>query len=299
MRRSVRRKSAKISDAVFRGRKGEYTFEVYPLAAEVPETPAVFILSRRKIHRTGHVSHAVSCIGETGSVQAEVKRHKRSKCVKHNETNVVCVLRDESEKSRALVLDDIAGARSFGCVRGVLDLTMLRKPQVLAVAKVKALPGQIIPSVPLPLKPVRRKRVEPVRVQEADEDKNTKPARKSPAGNGRSGGTKKRPASAAKPTKPVRSAKPAKPDKVVKPSRPARPAAPTVKTANAKGSGAERTKASAAKPKQAAAKPRTRVQGRVDSDRGQHRLPKPKRAAAGRAKTRTAKRVGTGKKAAA
>lgn len=294
MKRSGRRKSAKISDAVFRGRKGEYTFEVYPLAAEVPETPAVFILSRRKVHRTGRVSHAASCIGETASVPAEVKKHKRSKCVKHNETNVVCVLRDESDKSRASVLDDLTGARSFGCVRGVLDPTMLRKPQVLAIAKGKAVLGQILPSVPLPLKPVRRKRVEPVTVEKLDEDKNAKPDRKSPARNGKSAGTTKLSAAVGKRAKPAKPAKSARPVKSVKPSKRAK--APV---AAAKESGARKTKVAAAKPKRAPAKPRTRVQGRVDRNGGQHRLSKQKRPAAGRAKAGAAKRSGARKKAAA
>ena len=134
MGKSRKRRSAKISDAVFRGKKGDHTFEVYPFGGEVPDEAAVFILSRRKLLRSGHVSHAVSCIGETLSVAAELKKHRRSKCVKTNESNVICVLREENEKNRNLKLIDLTSARMFGCVRGVFETTMLRKPDALHLA---------------------------------------------------------------------------------------------------------------------------------------------------------------------
>ncbi|MCC6326917.1 MAG: hypothetical protein IT174_00265 [Acidobacteria bacterium] len=132
-----KRKSAKISDAVFRGKKGDHTFEVYPFGGEVPDEAAVFIFSRRKLHRSGHVSHAVSCIGETASAAAELKRHMRSKCVKINGSNVICLLRNENAKGRNSVLGDLTGARAFSCVCSVYEPANMKKPDALHLAAAK------------------------------------------------------------------------------------------------------------------------------------------------------------------
>src|SRR5688572_13822418 len=156
MKRPRKKRSAKISEAVFLGRKGSYTFDVYPLAGEVPDSPAVFVLSRRKVDKAGKASHAASCIGETVSITAELKKHKRAKCVKQNAGNVVCVLTDENEGSRSAVVEDITDARTFSCVRNAFEPTMLRKPNVQPKKALQAIPAI---SIDLPLKPKRRKRV--------------------------------------------------------------------------------------------------------------------------------------------
>jgi len=261
MGRPRKRKSAKISEAVFLGKKSSYTFDVYPLSADLPASPSVFILSRRKVDKAGRASHAASCIGEAISPPAELKKHKRSKCVKHNAGNVVCILPDDSDQRRSEVVNDIIEARTFSCVRNVFEPTMLRKPNVHPTSSKKAVPAIPAISVDLPLKPKRRKRV---------------------AG----------PASSEK-------------DAVLKNKTPAAASIPAVDkrvrtSAKAASAKAKKPKTAAAPAKRrAAAKPRTRVQSRVDRDGGQHRLSKQKRASAGRAKTRTAGRTGTRKKAAA
>src|SRR5688500_10759120 len=158
MKRPRKVRSAKISEAVFLGKKGSYTFDVYPLTAELPEAPAVFIFSRRKITKGGHVSHAVSCIGETDSVLVELKKHKRARCVKQNESNVVCVLREDNGKSRSSVLADIAEARTFGCVRNEYKPTMMRIPDILHLTAAKATDS----------KPAKRVRVQKVESDETN-----------------------------------------------------------------------------------------------------------------------------------
>jgi hypothetical protein len=266
MKRPRKKRSAKISEAVFLGKKGIYKFDVYLLGSELPDSPAVFVLSRRKVDKIGKASHAASCIGETASITAELKKHKRAKCVKQNAGNVVCILTEESEKNRSAVLDDIAEARTFSCVRNAFEPTMLRKPKVPSKKALQAIPAV---SVDLPLKPKRRKRL--AETQPSDEKTlrtNKKPIAPVAVTDRKRSGAKRRSVS----PKPARSA----------------------------GAKAKKPKTVAAPAKRrAAAKPRTRVQGGVDRDRGQHRLSKPKRAAAGRTKTRTARNAGTRKKAAA
>src|SRR5215203_1805978 len=159
MKRPRSKRSAKISEAVFLGKKTIYKFDVYPLGGEFPDSPAVFVLSRRKVDKAGKASHAASCIGETASIAAELKKHKRAKCVKQNAGNVVCVLTDESERNRSAVLDDLTDARTFSCVRNVFEPTMLRKPNVHPTSSKKAATAIPAISVDLPLKPKRRKRV--------------------------------------------------------------------------------------------------------------------------------------------
>jgi hypothetical protein len=268
MKRPRKKRSAKISEAIFLGKKASYTFDVYPLTGEVPESAGVFIFSRRKVDKAGRASHAASCIGETVSIAAELKKHKRAKCVKQNAGNVVCLLLAESDRSRSAVLDDITEARTFSCVRNVFEPTMLRKPHVQPKPDKKAFPAVPAVSVDLPLKPKRRKRVVEGQPNTADAvgRSNGSAAVIATVANGKRASTS-RVASKAKSANTVR-AKPKKP----KATTPA---------------------------KRTAAKPRTRVQGGLDRDRGQHRLPNQKRAAAGRAKTRTAKRAGARKKAAA
>jgi histone H1/5 len=121
------KKPRKISDAVFRGKSSAYSFQVYPLASEILDTPGVFILSRRRTDKFGHGHQSAVCIGEANSIAAELKKHKRAKCVKNNEPNVVCILTEESPATRTSVLKDLTDARKFGCIRNVYDSTIKPK----------------------------------------------------------------------------------------------------------------------------------------------------------------------------
>src|SRR5690242_9668590 len=105
------KKLKRISEAVFRGKKSQYSFDVFPITNDIEDSPAVYIFSRRQLDKFGHGHHFVSCIGETDSVLAEVKRHKRNKCVKQNESNVVCILREDNEAKRAGMIDDLKANR--------------------------------------------------------------------------------------------------------------------------------------------------------------------------------------------
>lgn len=302
MKRPRKVRSAKISEAVFLGKKGSYTFDVYPLTAELPESAAVFIFSRRKMTKGGHVSHAVSCIGETDSVTVELKKHRRARCVKQNESNVVCVLREDNGKSRSSVLTDIAEARTFGCVRSEYKPTMMRIPDVLHLAAAKIADN----------KPVRRVKVQKV---ESDETPVNQPGKRKPGAKAETkpqAGSKKpktaRPKVSKAGTGMGKAAKRAHSvtaADTVGGNNNSRTKARTISAKRAKPEAkpakpvTTKPKPAAAAKRPAAAKPRARVQGGMDRDRGQHRLPEQKRPARGRAKTRASGRSGSGKKAAA
>jgi hypothetical protein len=141
----ARKRIRKLSTAVFRGSRTEYNFDVYPISPSITDNPAVFIFSRRKADKKGRWHHAVSCVGETQSIVSEIRRHKRAKCVKGNDANVVCLLREPDSRSRAGVLDDIVTARMFSCVRGKFKPTIKAKLDVIKNPKT----GKIIPFKPL------------------------------------------------------------------------------------------------------------------------------------------------------
>jgi hypothetical protein len=113
------RRVRKLGDAVFRGAKSVYTFDVFPLTTDIRDSAAIFIISRRIVDRfkTGH--HHTICVGETDSIVSEIRRHKRAKCAKSNEANAICVLREEDDSMRSNVIDDLVAARSFSCIRNV------------------------------------------------------------------------------------------------------------------------------------------------------------------------------------
>jgi hypothetical protein len=313
MKYPPRKKLKRIAEAVFRGKKSQYSFDVFPLTNDIEDSPAVFIFSRREIDKFGHGHHFVSCIGETDSVLSEVKRHKRNKCIKQNESNVVCILKEETETKRASVIEDLKLNRSFVCPQDA-DKSKMRpaKPYVHIVRPVK-------PVFELSVSKRRtaaKKSAEPVLVVEES------PARKRPA---KAKPTAKRStakaASAPKPSKKRAAAKPvaaAKPKAKPKTKRTAKSTVVASVPAPAKRSSSKTVTAAAPATKRAAAKPNgngaakpkskakrstaeraTRVQSSVDSDRRQHRLPKQQKPVTRRAKSRPAGKSRSRQKAAA
>ncbi|HVF31268.1 MAG TPA: hypothetical protein VNA22_09875, partial [Pyrinomonadaceae bacterium] len=109
----------KLADALFRGRDGEHSFKVYPISANITDQPAVFIISRRILDKSGRGHHLTICVGETASTVHELKKHKRSQCVKDHRTNVVCLLKEKDDDVRAGIVADLIANRKFSCVKNV------------------------------------------------------------------------------------------------------------------------------------------------------------------------------------
>ena len=113
--KQVKKKSPKISEAIFRGKKTLYNFEVIPLNEEFEDDSAIFVISKRITDRKGKGHHAFVCIGQTDSILSEIKKHKKAKCVKQHAANVVCLLREQSEESRLKVVEDLKSAHASFC----------------------------------------------------------------------------------------------------------------------------------------------------------------------------------------
>ena len=113
--KQVKKKSPKISEAVFRGKKSLYNFEVIPLNEEFEDDSAIYVISKRVTDRRGKGHHAFVCIGQTDSVLGEIKKHKKAKCVKQHSANVICLLREESEENRLRIEADLRAAHASFC----------------------------------------------------------------------------------------------------------------------------------------------------------------------------------------
>ena len=108
----------KISEAVFRGRKTAYNFEVYSIKDKVEDAPGIYVISRRVMDRRGRWHHAMVCFGRTESFLTELKRHKKAQCLKERKANVICMLREEKEKVRVKIEADLRSAHAHACKFG-------------------------------------------------------------------------------------------------------------------------------------------------------------------------------------
>ncbi len=111
----ARKKSAKISEAIFRGKKSLYNFEVFPLTAEIEETSGIYVISKRKTDKLGKGHHAFVCIGQTDSILGEIKKHQKGKCVKQNSANVICLLKEVDARNREKIEADLKAAHATVC----------------------------------------------------------------------------------------------------------------------------------------------------------------------------------------
>jgi len=111
----TKKKSQKISEAVFRGKKTNYNFEVFPLEAEFEDVPAIYIISKRINDKFGKGHHRFVCIGQTESVLGDIKKHTKGKCIKQNKANVICILAETEEKNRLRIEADLREAHAIAC----------------------------------------------------------------------------------------------------------------------------------------------------------------------------------------
>jgi len=109
------KKAKPISSAVFRGKKNRYDFKVFALNETFEAIPAVYIISKRKIDRLKKGHHALICIGATDSIFDEIKKHRKGKCVKKHQANVVSILPEANEKIRLKIETDLKAAHSVAC----------------------------------------------------------------------------------------------------------------------------------------------------------------------------------------
>lgn len=104
-----------ISSAVFRGKKTQYDFKVFSIDEKFEPVQAVYIISRRITDRRKRGHHKMVCIGQTASLSESIKKHKKDKCIKQNQANVICLLKEENEQNRLRIEADLREAHSIAC----------------------------------------------------------------------------------------------------------------------------------------------------------------------------------------
>ena len=110
-----KKKVKPIGAAVFRGKKNHYDFEVFDLGELFEQIPAVYIISKRITDKRKKGHHTLVCIGETNSVADEIKKHRKSKCLKKNHANVISILKEEDAQKRLKIETDLKAAHSIQC----------------------------------------------------------------------------------------------------------------------------------------------------------------------------------------
>jgi hypothetical protein len=114
--KNAKKKSSKIGEAVFRGKKMHYNFEMFPLDIEIEPIPAVYLITKRKLDKQGKGHHALICVGQAESLSEDLKKHVKGKCIKKLKANVVCVLQNDNEKSRLKIEEDLKLSFAVPCL---------------------------------------------------------------------------------------------------------------------------------------------------------------------------------------
>jgi hypothetical protein len=113
--KAIKKKIKPIGSAVVRGRTGRYDFEVFPLDADLKDGSAIYVISKRITDKRGRGHHKFVCIGQTESLVGEIKKHKKDKCIKQHNANVICLLREESATNRLKIETDLREAHAIAC----------------------------------------------------------------------------------------------------------------------------------------------------------------------------------------
>ncbi|MBS1797200.1 MAG: hypothetical protein JSS81_25465 [Acidobacteria bacterium] len=111
----VKKKVKPLGSAVVRGKNGRYDFEVFPLDAELKDGSAIYVISKRMTDKQGRGHHKFVCIGETESLLGALKTHRKGKCIKQHNANVVCLLREDNELDRRRIETDLREAHRISC----------------------------------------------------------------------------------------------------------------------------------------------------------------------------------------
>lgn len=104
-----------LGKAVFRGKKALYDFKVFSLDEQFEAVQAVYIISKRKTDKNRRAHHLLLCIGQTDSVVEAIKKHRKNRCLKKNNANVISLLREPDAKKRLQIADDLKAAHTIVC----------------------------------------------------------------------------------------------------------------------------------------------------------------------------------------
>ncbi len=115
IQKPIKKKVKPIGSAVVRGKSGRYDFEVFSIDAELKDGSAIYVISKRVTDQRGKGHLKFVCIGQTDSLLGDIKKHAKGKCIKQHKANVICLLREESEKTRLKIETDLREAHTIVC----------------------------------------------------------------------------------------------------------------------------------------------------------------------------------------
>ena len=112
-----RRKFIKpIGAATFLGKRLTYAFDTFDLKSKFEDFPALFVISKRKVDRFGRGHHKIICIGQTEALGKAMNKHTKLAAIKNNKGNVVSILKDESEKHRLIIEENLKSRYKVLCL---------------------------------------------------------------------------------------------------------------------------------------------------------------------------------------
>ena len=106
---------AKIADATFTGKTGNYSFEVFPTDTSFNAVAAVYVFTKRNVGSDGKGTHTLLYIGQTDSLKNRIPDHEKWACANRNGVNCICVHRDDDEKSRLAKEADLRAGHNTPC----------------------------------------------------------------------------------------------------------------------------------------------------------------------------------------
>ncbi len=93
-----------------------YEFDVFDLKEKFEDFPAVFVISKRKLDKNGKGHHKIICVGQTETLGKEIAKHKKLTCVKKHKANVISILKDDSERNRLLIEENLKTGYGVLCL---------------------------------------------------------------------------------------------------------------------------------------------------------------------------------------
>ena len=93
---------------MLRGSSGAvYPFRVYALPTNLPNTGAVFVLSKRIVEQDGRGTHKPIHISQTWDLADSLSNYKDLPCFQEHHANCVCVYLEEDENHRSAIENDV------------------------------------------------------------------------------------------------------------------------------------------------------------------------------------------------
>jgi len=148
------RKSPKITDAIIRGDKNTYEFEVFPIETEFEPQPAVYIFSRRKTDKMGRGHQRFFYVGQTSSLDGDFSKYKKDYASKQK-ANVICVYVEDEENARLKIEEEIKTAHTMSPFTEA-EIKAIKTIKAVAPAKKIAAAPQIEDAVEQDEKPTRK-----------------------------------------------------------------------------------------------------------------------------------------------